>query len=300
MIRRVVLIVVLIILCRPFYVNGKTVLALKSIDAEACDQAIKGFMSVFRGQELKMIVFDNLGTEAEISAVISENSPDLILCIGSNALRNALSIKSVPKIFCLVAHPESIISPDNVDIFGIDMDLPVSTQFRILATHFPKLQRIGAMYNPELSGEYIEKARKNAEDTPLELVTRPVNTIRDIPSALNYLKDRVDILWAFLDATAYGPETARYVLLFALRKGIPFIGFSEEFAKAGALVAFYGDYKDMGCQSALLAKKILANEPLPKPIIEPRKVRIAVNKKVARSMAISFTSEFLAMVDQVY
>jgi ABC-type uncharacterized transport system substrate-binding protein len=98
----------------------------------------------------------------------------------------------------------------------------------------------------------------------------------------------------------YGPETAKYILLFSLRKNIPFVGFSPQFAKAGALLAVYGNYRDMGRQAAFIAKKVLHNKDPEYRYIEPRKTGIAVNEKAARALNVSFPDNFLRTADKIY
>ena len=132
------------------------------------------------------------------------------------------------------------------------------------------------------------------------LIVKPVRSVKEIPSALHELENKVDLLWAVYDQTVYGPETAKYVLLFTLRKNIPFVGFSPQFAKAGALLALYGNYDDMGRQAAFIAKQILNNERPTYKYVEPRQTAIAINEKAANALNISFPDNFLRKADKIY
>jgi ABC-type uncharacterized transport system substrate-binding protein len=164
----------------------------------------------------------------------------------------------------------------------------------------PAGRRIGVLYDPEHNQKEIEEAKKAAADAGFSLVAQSVRSIRDIPLALQNLENNVDMLWAIYDPTVYTPESTRHILLQSLRKKIPMIGLSTHFAKAGALLAIYGDYQDMGQQLALqaiaLSKK---SERLPQ-MSRPRKVRIAINEKVGRMMDINFSDQFLKTVHQRY
>ncbi|MBN2060334.1 MAG: hypothetical protein JW882_07940 [Deltaproteobacteria bacterium] len=300
MIKRVILLIILISVLRPVNSGAVTVLAIKSRDLAQYELAISGFKSGFQGQELNLIVIDNLSDKSQIFSAIETKRPDLILCLGNEALNYSISIKDIPKVFCLVANPKSCVSHDRADVYGVTISLPSLVQFRIIAGELPDVKRIGVIYNPEFNLKHIEEARKSASELDLELVSCPISSIKDVPSALNYLKDKIDVLWSVFDSTAYGPETARYVLLFALRKGIPFVGFSPEFTKAGAIMALYGDYKDMGTQAALLAMDILSKKSSHSAVLDPRLVRIAVNRRVAEAIGISFDPAFLEKVDQEF
>lgn len=78
------------------------------------------------------------------------------------------------------------------------------------------------------------------------------------------------------------------------------VGLSPNFAKAGALLAVYGNYVDMGQQIALQAMAISRGvDPSPE-MSRPRKARVAINEKVARIMDINFSSQFMKTVHQTY
>ncbi len=280
------------------------VLALKSKDLPQYEQAISGFASERDLWDEGIRIVDICGgktVEEEIRAY--DERPRLILCLGLEALEAACSIKEIPKVFCMVSHSkaESILSRNKGEaIHGVVIDLPSLTQFKLIRDVFPKLRSIGVMYDPALSQQLIDEASASAKSLKLELISQPVRSMKDVPVALDYLKDKMDLLWSLFDNTAYGPETSRYSLMYLLKRSIPVVGFSPQYAKAGALISLYGDYMDMGRQAALIAKMITdRKEPLEK-IVMPRCMRIAVNKKVAEAMGVSFPAEFLKTVDECY
>jgi ABC-type uncharacterized transport system substrate-binding protein len=278
-----------------------TAVVLKSKDLAPYDLALEGFKTELQGQEMRLVEVDAAGREgAEIILHILAERPRFILCLGTEAFELASSIRDVPKIFCLVpfSRAERLISKGNAR--GVVIDIPSAIQFKILCRALPKIRRIGVMYDPQSSGKIIAKALQDAAKLHLELIAQPVQSIREVPLALGHLNDKIDVLWSIFDSTAYGSETARYALFQTLKRNIPFVGFSPQFVKAGALMAVYGDYKDMGCQAAALAGNTLDNVKLPEAIIEPRSVHIAINRKVSEAMKIQFSSEFLQTVNESF
>jgi ABC-type uncharacterized transport system substrate-binding protein len=109
------------------------------------------------------------------------------------------------------------------------------------------------------------------------------------------------VLWTLYDQTVYSPESARYVLMQSLQRRIRVVGFSPHFAKAGAVLALYGDYPDMGQQAAQQALEVLrgGGESMVR-MNRPRTVRIAVNEKVERFLGVSFSPSFRKMVHQSF
>ncbi|MEE9910805.1 MAG: hypothetical protein K4571_03690 [Deltaproteobacteria bacterium] len=238
--------------------------------------------------------FDNIFSQ------ITRVKPDMLICVGVKALEQAARIKNIPVLYSMVTQENARPWSAREGILGISLDIAPLLQFRIMRQAMPSSKRIGVFYDPDHNQKLIDEAKKAAAETGFSLVALPVRTIREIPSALENLEHRVDILWTIYDPSAYTPESTRYILLQALRKKIPVVGLSPHFAKAGALLAIYGDYTDMGRQLALQAIVLSKRgEPAPR-IWRPRKARIAINEKVGRMMDIDFSSQFLKTVHQTY
>jgi len=300
LLKRALLTLAVIMLASPVWGGGLTVLAVKSKNLEPYNQALSGFRAEFQGRELNLVVIDEVERDTDLSSRIKGVNPDLILCLGSEALECACRIAGAPKLFCMVTSSGAADWAGKANVFGVTIDLPCKRQLEVLSSAFPKLKRIGLMYDPKLNQGLAARAETEARALELELVARPVQSIKDVPSALLELSGKIDLLWSIFDSVAYGPETARYVLLHTLKKDLPFVGFSAQHAKAGAIMAIYGDYEDMGRQLALIVPSILNHEKVAENIMQPRAIKIAVNRRVADSMGISFPPAFLRGVGEFY
>jgi putative tryptophan/tyrosine transport system substrate-binding protein len=291
---------IVLLLFSPACAGEFKVAVIKSDGPLPYDEVVAGFRAELQGQHVSLIFVDGIDNRSVLAGKISVIRPAAILCLGSRALESVSDIKDVPKIFCLVTLSKAYTLAGRQDIYGVTIDIPFAMQFKIIKNILPKVRRIGVIYNPEHNQKLIVEAEKSAHAMGLQLVTKQVHSIKDIPHVLQMLEDKIDLLWSIYDQTAYGPETAKYILVFALKQNIPFVGFSPQFAKVGALLSLYGDYEDMGHQAALIVKKFLSDEEPSYKRLEPRRTRIAVNEKVARALAISFPDNFLKTVSIIY
>ena len=298
--KRVFLLAAIFLVAYPALCGALTVLAVKSKDLAPYDQVIAGFRSELRDESLNLVVIDDVQKDTDIAARVVSVKPDLIVCLGSEALECACPLGGILKFFCMVTSSRAAELAGKAGAYGVTIDLPCSTQFEMLLKAFPDFKRIGVLYDPQINGGLVAEARADAAKMGLQLVALPVRSIKDVPSALLDLDGKIDALWSIFDPTAYGPETMKYVLLHTIRKNIPFIGFSAQQAKAGAIMAIHGDYEDMGRQLAVAVQKITRGERLPENVMQPRKVRVAVNRKVAEAMGIAFSPAFLQTVGQFY
>ena len=72
-----------------------------------------------------------------------------------------------------------------------------------------------------------------------------------------------------------------------LRNRIPFVGLSPSFVKAGALLAFTTDYRDLGRQAGEQSVRILTGEDTAGiPITVPRDLSLFINMNTAKQIEV--------------
>jgi ABC-type uncharacterized transport system substrate-binding protein len=78
----------------------------------------------------------------------------------------------------------------------------------------------------------------------------------------------------------------------SLESRLPLVGFSPAFVRAGAAAGIYPDYRELGRQTAEMARRVLRGE---EPGIDeaPRKIQLAVNQRVARLLGVEFVTSAL-------
>ena len=288
------------ILSAPANADKGRIVAVMSDDLLPYKELLEGFQSEMKGYSIKVLQLRSNSEHPELDSEIYDQRPEFILCAGMRALDHVSAIKGIPKIYCLVTHAAALNYQSKTDIAGVCLDILPASQFKILKTTFPIMKRIGAIYDPTRNDTFVAEAERNGRLLNLQLVSTPVRSIKEIPGALYELDKKIDIFWTFSDRTVFTPETSRYILLHSLRKKIPLIGFSPQFAKAGALMAIYGNYHDMGRQAALLGKELTETGKWKVRHIEPRQINIAINMKVANVMGVSFPESIIMSANETY
>ena len=88
------------------------------------------------------------------------------------------------------------------------------------------------------------------------------------------------MLLALPDAAVYNDSTIRNILLATYRRGIPLIGFSSGYVKAGALCALISTPAQIAPQAAELIRQFNNTHALPPPQY-PHEFEVIVNESVA-------------------
>jgi ABC-type uncharacterized transport system substrate-binding protein len=279
-----------------------TVAVIKGSSLLPYEEVLAGFAEGMKQQNLSA-AFVNIEEGRERQALEAKMAlirPSLILCLDQQALERAAPIRNIPKVYALIAAANLAPWSGRDDVRGVALDIAPATQFAILRQAFPEGRRIGVLYDPSHNRAIIEEAGKAASATGFSLQAFGVGAIREIPLAFEKLEKNADLLWTLYDQTVYSPEPARYVLMQSLQRRIPAVGFSPHFAKAGALLALYGDYHDMGQQAALQALALRSGQESITRMSSPRTVKIAVNEKVGRFLGVTFSPAFRKKVNQSF
>ena len=268
---------------------------VKSRDIPAYDEALKGFREALHQkgiefQEADYTLGEGPSSAASIIAELRSKRPDLILTIGSIATKAVKDkVKDIPVVFCLVLDPVgSGIVPSmessGSNLTGVSLDIPLSVQFKLIKRVFPDRKRIGVLFNPSENGRIITRAALDADKLGLELVPVKVTSMADVPEAVDTLMPKIDILWAVADSTVLSSQSIQYIIISAIHNGIPFVGFSSAYTKAGAVMAFSLDYRDIGRQAGESASAAISGTPpMNLPIASPRNAGYSLNLNSAKT-----------------
>lgn len=184
---------------------------------------------------------------------------------------------------------------------GVSLVIPAADTLDALQRAAPRAKRIGIIYDPSNSQRSVKEMTDAARAAGMQVVARPVRSASEVPRAAEELRGKIDALYAPVDGTVYSPQSAKYVLLFAVRNAIPVAGFSSNLVAAGALLALYPDYTDIGRQAGYIALRVLLGEaPGRIPVAAPRKSLLALNLNVARTLGLTIPSALRDSADKVY
>ncbi len=280
-----------------------------SRDLAAYREALHGFEEVLKesGISYKLHEFSAEGltaTRRTIVAKIRAKEPDLVLTVGS-AATNQISgeISDLPIVFSMVLPAAGTRSLEELrqsrpNLTGATMQIPVQTQFTRLREVLPTVRRIGVLYDPDVSGPLIEDAAEAARALGLVLVPLPVASETEVLRQTSALADRVDVLWSVADSTVFSDQGLKHILLATLRNRIPFVGLSPAFVKAGALLAFSTDYRDLGRQAGELSLRVLTGEDAALvPLTAPRRLSLSINMNTAKQIQLQILDEIRLSAD---
>lgn len=232
--------------------------------------------------------------------------PKVILSIGSPATSFAKeNFKDIPIVFAGVINPAlsgfvNSITNSGGNITGASLDIPTNIQFKYFKQIVPGMKKIGLLYTNS-TASLIPPAKVVAQQMGLSLVAFEIKDDKDIPGALDSLASTVDGIWSVADPDLFDPQSTRYILLNAIRKSIPFMGFSRYVVESGALFALDFDYKAVGYQAGDMICKILSGT-------KPGEIRVSTvdviwfhyNEKTAKHINVTIPEDLVMIAKEVY
>ena len=295
--------------CAPV-AGAAGIVVVKSQALSAYDTAQQGFMSVVGGQVGGRVVSYTLSEEASAGRIVSQikaGAPDVVLVLGTEAARQVgAALGGIPVVFAMVVDPVqsgvvSNLARPGGNMTGVMLAVPPLESLQALKRAVPKARRVGVIYDPAQSQRAVREMTEAARALGLQVVSRAVRSGGEVPRAAEELHDGIDALYAPVDGTVYSAQSAKFLLLFALRSGIPVIGFSTNLVQAGALLAVYPDYTDIGRQAGYIALRILSGEaPGGIAVAAPRKVLLAINLSVERTLGLTIPQSVRKTADKIY
>lgn len=246
------------------------------------------------------------GNGSKLFAEIRRQAPDLILSLGTLATRVAKEkAKNIPIVFSFVLNPVTSglipnLKSSGSNLTGVALDIPIAEQFKMFKMVIPRLRTVAVFYNPEETGNIIKQARAIARNQGLILKAIPISSSDKLVPKLNELGS-VDGLWMVADSVVFSPRNTEYILLYTLKEGLPFMGLSEQFVKAGALCSLTFDRQAIYKQTVQQIRKILNGaNPEAIPITLPDKKVLVLNLKVADKIGLRIPSSTIRKAGVIF
>jgi hypothetical protein len=235
-------------------------------------------------------VRDRLQREA-----LSSRCGRLIIAVGSEALRAAG--ESAPR------SPLVHVMAGNARASGAPGVLPDAEPRRVLETlrkMAPTVRRIGAVFNPDLTGELIADAQASARALGMELLALPVHDVGEAVRAFHRFERElpVDALWLLPDGTATVQETVYYALELAHWRRMAVIGISRWYVASGALFALSPRPESSGAAAGELAQQVLRGTS-PTGTVHARDYALYVNQRAATRLGLKVPRQMLESAEQV-
>lgn len=166
---------------------------------------------------------------------------------------------------------------------AIYLDQPIHRQVRLIAAILPGKRNVGLLYSTP--PKELAQIRQELNDHGLTLHEKAVDPALPLSVALEDILGSSEALLALPDAAVYNDTTIRNILLATYRSGIPLIGFSAGYVKAGALCAMFSTPAQVATQTAALILQFGDTHALPATQY-PLEFEVMVNEQVARSLGL--------------
>jgi putative tryptophan/tyrosine transport system substrate-binding protein len=223
--------------------------------------------------------------------VVAENS-ELVIALGTKALSAASKLKhSTPVLGVFTPLPafNEMLDKSRRDLgnfSAIVLDQPFRRQFALMRVLLPGAKRVGVLLGTTSiqSTDYLaEPADRFGFGVNSESVAQEAELI----PKLNKVLDANDALLAIPDPLIYNRETVQPILLTSYRHQKPVFGFSQSYARAGALAAVFSSTRDLAKQAVEIAIGAQqAPNILPPPQI-PKYFTVQLNHQVLRALNLS-------------
>lgn len=254
MIRNILISLLLVMSCGLLAAEAQDVIAVRSYNIKQYDEALTGFKRACNCSVREFTLSEDNGPE--VLNEVNRIKPSLVFAIGADALSIVSEINR-PVVYAMVFRRPRIVSQKK-NISGINMEIPLKQQLEEFHEALPDVRRIGLVYDPlKTSADMIKSAALAAKAKGITLVTSTVNSPQKVLTAINAMRDRIDVFWMLPDSTVVSPETVEFILLNSIEKRLPVITFSPKYVEIGALLSLSMDASDMGRQAGLLAQEIM-------------------------------------------
>ncbi|HEY9192278.1 MAG TPA: ABC transporter substrate binding protein [Methyloversatilis sp.] len=226
-------------------------------------------------------------TRAEFSPADLAAS-DLVVAVGAGALRMlAQSDTGAPVLSVLVpqsAYESATGGSDGRRWSAIHIDQPFYRQVELIRQALPDARRIGVL-NDGTHPERLQPLKTVLSGTPLQLVAGSFAGESSLFAVLSQVLEQADVFLALPDPQVHNAGTVRNLLLTSFRAGVPVVGFSAAYARAGALMSLYSTPEQIARQTTDVMVGWFRDRTWPVPRY-PRYFTVSVNTHVARSLGL--------------
>jgi ABC-type uncharacterized transport system substrate-binding protein len=184
---------------------------------------------------------------------------------------------------------------DRQNFSAIYLEQPSKRQVDLIAAALPEAKNIGLLYS-SLSPD-IANLRKAVAESRLVLRENKVESPDSISRDLQSILQKSDVLLAIPDAQIYNSMTMRNILLSTYHGGIPLVGYSMPYVRAGALCAVFSTPQQFATQANSMIKQFAETGRLPSAQYATE-FDVMVNQQVARSLGMQI-KETAALIRQI-
>ena len=270
-----------LLILAPLPAFGYDILVLQSLRETGYDESVKGVKRECSATMRTVVLSDH--AETDVTRIIREEHPRLVIAVGDRALEVAQKQRSAPVLYMMALHARP---RQKGSVTGVGMLFDPARYLSVFDSLGSK--KVGVLGDPLKNGAYLKKAQAQAKRSGIELVVREVHSPRETLAMLDSLRGKVDALWMLPDSTAVSPETTEAYFLLSQGERVPLVSFAEVYLSMGGAVTLGIDRFDIGRQLGIMAQSVLNGTPAEEiPAQSPRRSVLKVNERVLRQLKIS-------------
>jgi putative ABC transport system substrate-binding protein len=294
-IRRTLLAFAALVLCLhtlPLPAAAADIVVIKESDIQPYRSAIDGIKSscTCSVQEFGLEDVD------EIENALKAH-PAAVVAVGTKAFREAQGIRNVPLIYSMVI-PADTAGPLPDNISGVSMDIEPGEYISAITALFPDVKRIGLLYDPDTTGEFVRDAEAQAREAGVALIAKSVRDPRRIPALMDDLRKKIDVFWMLPDETIVQPETVDYLMLVSFQNNLPVFSFSRKLLDRGAAAALVVTPFGMGVKAGRLVRSLAADKKGPLRVYA-KGARLLVNRNICTKLGVRINEEAASRAEKV-
>lgn len=217
---------------------------------------------------------------------------DLIVTVGVKAADRVAEKSTQPLLAAMI--PSTVYAdllamrPRNKQTSAIFLDQPWDRQVDLLRAALPERSKIGVLYSADTRLD-ISTLRVELVDYGYTLNTKVLQNTESLFVDLEAVLAASEVLLAVPDSAIYSSSNIRNILLSSYRRGIPLVGFSQAYVRAGALCAIFSTPEQLAEQARAATVSFAQTRKLPDAQY-PALYDIAVNHEVARTLGLTVKS----------
>jgi putative ABC transport system substrate-binding protein len=170
---------------------------------------------------------------------------------------------------------------------------------QILAEAFPRLSRVGVLWDPSTGGLQRAAAEPSAARMGIALDLRPTSTLADVEPAVRALAADGANALLILSSPLFGTNTDAIAALVNAER-LPAIMPFPDFARYGGLVAYGPDLQDLFRRAGAMARRIVDGARASELRVKrPVRFNLVLNLRTARALGLDLPPLLLARADEV-
>ena len=210
---------------------------------------------------------------------------DLIVSVGVRAAYRVAEKSAQPLLAAMIPSKTyaDLRTLKQGEISAIYLDQPWRRQVNLLHAVLPERKRIGVLYSASQDIPALKSELALHHDT---LIARHLGGGNTLSVDLDDVLGQSDVLLAVPDSEIYNANSIRNILLTSYRRGIPLVGVSGAYVRAGALCAIFSTPEQLAVQADSATAAYARTGRLPVAQF-PIQYSIAVNRAVARAFGLA-------------